>query len=94
MSIEMPYVIEFISSDTHELKKKVSKSLLYFLSALILTLILCYKRRHAQGLKSEMILKAASYRQQQSQDSELLSYFSSFLVASKVLNQKFFAACS
>lgn len=89
----MPYVIEFISSDTHELKKKVSKSLLYFVRALILTLILCYKRRHAQGLKSE-ILKTASYKQQQSQDSELLSYFSSFLVASKVLNKNFFAACS
>nr|XP_060490228.1 protein mono-ADP-ribosyltransferase PARP4 [Panthera onca] len=36
MSIEMPYVIEFISSDTHELRQKVSKSLVYSLRALIL----------------------------------------------------------
>lgn len=43
MSIEMPYVIEFISSDTHELRQKVGKSLLYFLRALIFTLILFYQ---------------------------------------------------
>ena len=31
MSIEMPHMIEFISSDTHDLRKKVSRSLLSLL---------------------------------------------------------------
>ena len=47
------------------------------------------EERYVHGIKSEMMVPTASYQQQQSQNSEPLSYFGSFLVSSKVLNKIF-----